>query len=322
MKISVTAMLLLLLSSLGNAASAALFMDDFNTANSANNYVVLTSSADNSVGFAFDYSSVGIPVAPNTTDASTLGLRMASNLSLGAVAGVTLHTNQSFTGAYRVNFDAWINANGPFPGGGGGSTEYLTAGVGGNGTAVNLPGSGSGGWTAVSGEGGSTRDYRMYKDGAEQFAESGQFAAGNSSTSGGAHNNSDAYYAQFGSIDVGALPTQGGMASQTGTTAVGTFGFAWHEVELLVDPAGTMTWSIDGLAIGTLDASVGTTFSIDGRVTIGYMDIFTSVSDNATYSFGLVDNLSVTAVPEPSAGLACICLGVVATQVRRRRAKA
>ena len=36
----------------------------------------------------------------------------------------------NFTGDYQVKFDMWINANGPFPGGGGGSTEFFTAGVG------------------------------------------------------------------------------------------------------------------------------------------------------------------------------------------------
>ncbi len=304
-----------------NVSQAALLEDGFGSAASASNYNVVTSSADTSVEFGFNYASVGIPVAPNTTDGTTLGLRMGANIASGAAAGVTLHTNQVFTGAYRVKFDAWINANGPFPGGGAGSTEFLTAGVGGDGSTVNLAGAGSGGYTAVTGEGGSSRDYRMYKGASEQFAESGQFAAGNSSAGGGAHNNSNAYYAQFGSVDVGALPVQGGDGGQTGTTNVGTFGFAWHEVELVVDPTGdgTMTWSVDGLTIGTLDGSIGADFDTDGRVTLGYMDIFTSVSDATPYSFGLVDNLAVSAVPEPSSFVLCL-LGAAGLVQRRRRA--
>ena len=56
---------------------------------------------------------------------------------------ITLHTIQTFSGDYTVVFDAWMNALGPFPGGGSGSTEFLTYGVGGDGTTNNFP-SGSG----------------------------------------------------------------------------------------------------------------------------------------------------------------------------------
>lgn len=297
-------------------ATAALFTDDFNTDSSAS-YTIATSSADTAVTFAFDYSALGIPVAPNTTDGTTLGLKMEANIQTPTgVEAVTLHTNQTFTGPIRITFDAWVNANGPFPAGGNGSTEFLTAGVGGDGSSVNLGATtGSGGWTAVSGEGGSTRDYRMYKGSGEQFAESGQFAAGTSSAGGGAHNSSDPYYSAFGDINVDAL-AQGG--NQTGNTAVGSFGFAWHEVELVVGN-GTMTWSIDGLEIGTLDAAVGDAFNTDGSATIGYMDIFTSVSDAPQFSFGLVDNFSVTAVPEPSSSLVLLFSGLLGGCWRYRR---
>lgn len=300
---------------LATSLQAALLTDDFNSAASAANYAVATSSADTAVTFGFDYSSVGIVAAPNTTDGTTRGVKFEANmLAPAAAAGITLHTNQAFSGAYSVKFDAWINANGPFPGGGGGSTEFLTAGVGGDGLTANLgTTSGSGGHVSVSGEGGSTRDYRMYKGSAEQFAASTQFRAG--------QNNSDAYYAAFGGVDVGALPVQGGDGMQTGVSNVGSFGFAWHEVELLVDPAGggKMMWIIDGLEIGELDSSIGAAFNTNGRVTIGYADIFSSVSDAPQYSFGLVDNLSVTAVPEPSCLALMGTFGLAACGWRRRK---
>lgn len=299
---------------LATSLQAALLTDDFNTAASAANYAITTSSADTAATFGFDYSSVGIAAAPNTTDGTTSGVKFESNIASGATAAITLHTNQVFTGAYSVKFDAWINANGPLPGGGTGSTEFLTAGVGGDGVTANLSGTtGSGGHMAVDGEGGSSRDYRMYKGSAEQFAASTQFRAG--------QNNSDAYYAAFGGVDVGALPVQGGDGMQTGVSNVGSFGFAWHEVELLVDPAGggKMTWIIDGLEIGALDSSIGAAFNTDGRVTIGYADIFSSVSDAPQYSFGLVDNLSVTAVPEPSCLALMGSFGLAACGWRRRK---
>ena len=213
----------------------------------------------------------------------------------------------------------WINANGPFPGGGGGSTEFLTSGIGYNDTTVNLGGtSGSGGWFAPTGEGGSSRDYRAYKNGGEQFAESGQFWAGNSSLGGGAHNASDPFYSSFGAIDVGtALPVQAGLhAQQSGTTQTGSAGMDWHEVTVTVQ-GDHASWVIDGIAIARLYTSVGSTFPLTGNISIGYMDAFSSVSDNDAISFGLVDNLVVTDVPEP-ASFALLGLGAVALLRRRR----
>jgi hypothetical protein len=227
-----------------------------------------------------------------------------------------------------------MNVNGPFPGGGAGSTEFLTAGVGGDGLTVNRGGaSGSGGWTAVTSDGGSSREYRMYKSAGEQFAESGQFAAGSSSAPGGAHNASDPYYAGFGDVDVASLPVQGvnngGPAQQDGRTQTGSFGMEWHEITLIVDADGgtggaaSMEWLIDGLSIGTLDAGIGSAFDTDGSVTIGYMGVFSSVSDNAFLSFGLVDNLrvvpdNVDVVPEPSA-LLLLGLGALGLAAFRLR---
>ncbi|MCR9296278.1 MAG: PEP-CTERM sorting domain-containing protein [bacterium] len=80
-----------------------------------------------------------------------------------------------------------------------------------------------------------------------------------------------------------------------------------------------MTWSIDGLEIGTLDAAVGDAFNTDGSATIGYMDIFVSVSDAPQFSFGLVDNFSVTAVPEPSSSLVLLFSGLLGGCWRYRR---
>lgn len=286
---------------LGSLANAQ-YADDFDT-NTSGNYNVVT-SGDAAALFLFDYSTMGIPSAPNSVGGTTLGVRLEANVTTGATHAVTLHTTQTFTGDYVVKMDAWINANGPFPGGGTGSTEYITFGVGGDGVTNNLnASSGSGGWFTYAGEGGSSRDFRAYKNAGEQFAESGQWAAGLSSAGGGAHNNWDPYYAHWGSIDVGNLPVQGanvgGPAQQNGVTNAGTMGFAWHEITIMVDADGGVggtplaSWAIDGLTIATLDAGVGSPFLTDGTVTLGYMDPFTSVSDNAMLSFGIIDNLRV-----------------------------
>lgn len=313
----------------GNAVGrAALFFDDFSTAGSAANYTKVETGS-NAVTYAFDYSSMGIPPAPKTNDASTLGVKFESNIvSPGAVAAVTLHTVQQFSGPYKVMFDAWVNANGPFPAGGTGSTEFLSAGVGGDGVSVNRTGAtGSGAWTAVDGEGQSGIDYRLFRNaGVLEGVAGGSYAAG---TQASARSAADPYYLPLNpvGIDVSNLPVQGanngGPAQQNGTTQPGTFGFAWHQVELDVDPTGgtggtsKFTWTINGLKIGTLDAGAGAAFPTNGSVTIGYFDPFASFSDNVLLSFGLIDNLTVV-VPEPSVVALLLTAAIGLTAARRR----
>ena len=278
-------------------ADAALFLDNFDVDSSAD-WNIITSSADTSVIFAFDYSTIGVPPAPNG-DGTTLGLRMAANMNAPtSTEAVTLSpVDQNFSGSYILKFDMWINANGPLPGGGGGSTEFLTCGIGYDDITVNQGGaSGSGGWFAVSGEGGSSRDFRAYKNGGEQFPESTQFVGGATSS---ASNASDAYYADFGGVVVeAAVPEQTALhPNQAGTMATGSVGFEWHEVIITVD-GDTAVWEIDGLPIVDLNPNIGASFPLSGNISIGYMDIFTSVSDNPEVSFGLIDNLVV--MPDPS----------------------
>ena len=298
------------------AASAALFSDDFNSAGSAANYVAVSTDATSSFPtYAYNYfTAMGIPSAPNSGDASTLGLRLDANFSSpNAAEGLTLHTNASFSGDYVVEFDAWLNVNGPFPDGGSGSTNYLSGGVGGDGTTNNfVANTGKGGWFAVNGENGSGIDYRWYKDALLQGVTTAQYAAG---TAANARNGLNGYYDSLGSVNVSNLPVQGanngGPAQQNGTSFAGSFGMAWHEVKLEVDADGgtggaaSMKWYVDSLLIGTLDAGANGAFAATGRVTLGYSDPTSNGSDNPPLSFALIDNLRVTAVPEPgTAGLA------------------
>ena len=193
------------------------FSDDFNT-DSSGRYSIIVSSPDTRITFAYDYSRVGIPPAPNTTDGTTLGLKLEANLERPESREfLTLHTVEEFSGTYTVRFDAWMNTVGPFPDLVSGATEFLTAGVGADGHtanqfAPNQLGSftGSGGWTAVTGDGGTyIRDYRMYKDDNEQFAfYSAAFAAGVGVGNGilpktlasalCSQDDSDPYYAGYG----------------------------------------------------------------------------------------------------------------------------
>ena len=96
-----------------------LFRDDFDS-DSSGTWAVFSSTDDTGVTFAYDYSADGIPAAPNS-DGSTIGIKFEANIAdpTGAEAVSISPVDANFTGDYQLNFDMWINANGPFPGGGG-----------------------------------------------------------------------------------------------------------------------------------------------------------------------------------------------------------
>jgi hypothetical protein len=307
---------------------AALFTDSFNTVASAANYSSVASDGTSSFAtYAYNYALLGIPSAPSSGDSSTLGLRLDANFSApNAAEAITLFTNASYSGDYSVTFDAWINVNGPFPDGGSGSTNYLTAGVGSDGTTNNfVANTGKGGWLAVNGENGSGIDYRWYKDATLQGVATAQYAAG---TAADARNGLNAYYSSLGSVNVSNLPVQGanngGPAQQNGTSFAGSFGMAWHKVRLDVDADGgtggaaSLKWTVDNLVIGTLDAGANGVFGANGKVALGYSDPTTNGSDLPTHSFALIDNLVI--VPEPTSALLGVFGLALVASVRHRGA--
>jgi hypothetical protein len=278
--------------------AAEVFTDAFETNTAANWNRVDSSGTDTSVIFGWDYSTLGIPKAPRTSGSSTLGLRMAANLATGATHALTLSPNGvNITDANRgvlLSFDMWVNANGPFPDGGTGSTEFLTAGVGYDGTTLNRNAiSGSGAWFGVSGEGGASRDYRAYRN-ITEAAEPAVYTATTDPNTDPVffQDNLQPYYAnKFPAL----APPAAQLANhpqQTGETDPGVVGFAWRKVDIIAR-GNSVTWRIDNLPIATLAAGGSEPVTVTGRVHVGYMDPFASVSDNVNLSFGVVDNLGV-----------------------------
>jgi hypothetical protein len=278
------------------SVQAAVFSDTFD-ANTAANWTFNKSSADTRVIFNYDYSTMGIPSAPNSTGGTTRGLRMEANLTAEIVAALSLSPiGQSFAGDHRLRFDMWINANGPFPAGGGGSTEFLTAGIGTAGDRVEWTGNGTtadGFYFSADGEGGlsdtstTSGDYCAYIGTALQSTSTGIYVAGTDSS---ARGNLNVFYQTVFPTGLSApvLQQANYPANQTGAMNAGTVGFAWHDV--IISRRGSMVdWAIDGIRMATISSATFTA----SNVFVGYWDPFSSLSDNTNLSFGLVDNVRV-----------------------------
>ena len=289
--------------------------------------MTITADADTAFTFGYDYSADGIPEAPNSVGgAATTGLKMEANISTGAlneIAAVTTGLG-ALTGKYNVQADIWVNANGPWPGGGSGSTEFAGVGVGHDGVETGRDAASM----IFDGEGGSSYDYRLYKDTGLQYPASGQYAVDSPNNSGVDLS------AAFPGLAAPASQ-QTAYAQQTGTTANGSGGFQWMTLLVEVDTNAigsgittdtglakfTLTSATSGntVVIGTIDNSNGgTVVDMSGNVALIYGDLFSSVSDNAALSFGVFDNLTVEVIPEPTS-LVLFGLSSLALVGRRRR---
>src|SRR5262249_26213379 len=117
MRCTRVAALILAVASLASVSFAApIFSDNFNSGASSASYSTITSDLPNSFPtYGYDYSVLGIPSAPHSGDSSTRGLRLDANYGAVSAEAVNVVTLASYSGKYVVQFDAWINVNGPFP---------------------------------------------------------------------------------------------------------------------------------------------------------------------------------------------------------------
>lgn len=266
------------------------FSDDFNT-DTSSNWTVNQSSSDTTVSFAYDYSVDGIPSAPGSGDGSTKGLKFTANEIEVAAAHIMASPNgQSFAGDYALVFDLWMNVNGPLPGGGGGSTEFAAAGIGTSGDHVQVGDDQSdGAWFIVTGEGGSSRDFRFFLNNVFLTEDSGVYPAGT-------QDSTNDYYGSIFPAGKTAPESQvAEFANQAGETSAGQVAFEWVRVQLL-KIGDKVTWSMNGtdIAVATQDTAP---FNDSGNIFLGYSDWFSSVSDNEFMSFGLFDNVKVYQLP-------------------------
>lgn len=274
-----------------------LFSDNFETDTSANYTVVNDGTLDGTVLFGFDYVAAGIPLAPNSTAGNTKGLRITSNDSAGAVDALTVFHNTAVTApAYKMSVDVFMSFSGTTA-----TTEHAHVGVGGNGTTFNsifTPISGSGSFIGFTGDGGSGSDYRWFLD----------EARGGATT----YPNTDGSYLGHGSNNTGSFY----QSLFPSSTVPGSPGNIWTTLEIEVN-SGTVSFSFDNQL--TLQGTY--TGELDGLVSLGLNDLFSSVAPAGANVYVVYDNLTVQAVPEPAtAGLASLGLGLVLWAARRRKA--
>jgi hypothetical protein len=301
----------------GVSFAAPLFSEDFEVDPTAS-WTVNGGPSDEAANFFFDYSTVGIPAAPNSAGGSR-GMKLQANLSDGVFSGFSVSpTGQDFSDDYTLRFDWWSNFNGPAPAGGSGSTNLSTFGVGTAGTTAQWPGGAQDSvWFGATGDGGSSSDYRAYSTAAPTSYGGAHadnvYAAGNVAAS---TNAADPYYASLGGATIPAAQTAL-FAQQTGSAGAGAPAFQWHQVEIDKN-AATTTWKVDGLLIATIDNST-VTFG-GGNVLFGHSDINAGSSadaNDAALLFTLIDNVRV--IPEPASAVLCVIAGVGLCLARRRR---
>jgi hypothetical protein len=316
---------MLVASTIGSTASATiLFSDDFET-DSSGGYNVNLSTGNHAATFAFDYSTVGIPPAPNS-GGTTKGLKLEANYlnannATETNGGVSVSpTGLSTTGDFNISMDVWLNSIGPFPAGGSGSTQLTTYGWGTAGTSAQWFNARDSIVFGTTGEAGSSQDYVIYANAALAANGSPLYAASGVTDPEGddSRNHPHVYYAGFGNVAPPLAQTALYPTIQTGSVIVGATGFAWHEV-LIQKRGSVVTWTMDGLLLGTVDAALVPALG-GGNFFMGQSDINNTAStatDVRALLFGLFDNVVVEYVPEPgSISLVMVCMSALAFKRR------
>lgn len=259
-----------------NPPGEVVFIDNFDDGLAAEDWELYTSSSDFTADFAFDYTEHDIVPAPGTVDGTTIGVKFTVNNNDGVLGeeAVSAYPNELFMdGDFKLSFDVWLNYNGG-PGGGSGSTEFMTAGINHVGAGVNWPlNAGSDGvWFAMSGEGGASQDYRAYDGSSMYSTASGTYVAGSQ------NHLASLYQGLFPSS---LFETQGAP------------GKWWVTVEI-VQADGQIEWWLDGLRVAQVAAPPVTS----GNVMIGYMDVFPSLANPGDQNYVIFDNVRVERLAE------------------------
>ncbi len=290
-------------------AQTQVYFENFDVDNTPNWIINPTPSGSNVANIFFDYSSVGIPPAPNSIGGTTRGLKLQAQLDAATAffpSGITVSPSGfNITDNFEMRFDFWLNYNGPLNGGGSGSTQIGGAGYGTAGDSAEVAGVGVDSvFVGASGDGsGTTADYRVYSPSrATSYLDAALINPADPSSPtvyfAGSRNNSATYYATNFLSQTAPAAQLALFPQQTGSTQPGSAGFKWHDVSLR-KIANTITYSINGVLIATVDAREAGTLG-GGNILFTHFDINATASTdpNAKFlAFTLFDNVRITNFP-------------------------
>lgn len=282
-----------------SSIATAQIIDDFEVDTSAGYTIVDDSNGasgdgtpDSNATFAFDYIGAGIPLAPNSMAGDRGGLRLAVNETAddeGAADHITAFNNLALTGNYRMQVDVYLGVESA-----GGTTEMAHVGVGGSTNdflSIFTPIVDNGYFMEMTGDGGSSSDYRMSAPGEPAISDGDSRYLNDLNTT---NATGDTYQNLYPATDFPGSP-----------------GNSWTTLAITVGP-NVVFYELDGVRV-MRTPNVGST---DGLIGLGYTDPFSSVGPH----FVIYDNLTVSAIPEPTTGLlACLGLGGVVALAKRRR---
>ncbi len=207
------------------ARAQLIYSQDFSTDDSANWVTNYSSTGSNYINLNFNYSTVGIPLAPHAQGGNTKGLKLSPDITAGgligaaAVPGVSASpTNFSISQNFDMHADMWINYQGP-------NTGNI---VGGTATNANT--------TVVTGGGGSGSSI-LYGAGYGTAGASAQVAGSCDSILVGTctDTGSSAQMRMYGPSALGQASYQNGVFQSSGTVVPGFPG----DPLVYNNPAGT-----------------------------------------------------------------------------------
>jgi hypothetical protein len=290
--------------------SVEIFADGFNLAQPLTNNWTVAQQADTYVSLV-DYSdfnlnalfgvgsgiSTGVGEAPNSGLAggpATTGVVFAANVTSGTAVAANLVSNLSFaaTPQFTLQFDLYMATGGPALVNGN-ATEVGLWGVGRSGTAAvgygNRATAGDGVWGWLAGDNGfGSEDAAVFQNTTELID------IGDTADAGAGDLFDTAFDFEFPDF------------------AHHSPLFEWVTVRAQHDGTNIRV-SFNGVEFFSVAASLPT-----GRIAVGYGDPFASISSAPDVQFGIIDNVLVTAVPEPAASLlAWAAIGLAAGRARR-----
>jgi len=239
-----------------------LFTEDFEDQIASTRWDAAEAGDANKINYAASYSALGMEAAPGGGE-YCLKIEVNTDPDNGQASFVGLFPKGfSFKPPFTLTFDTWLNWEGSA-----GTTEFLYYGVG-HAAAAAFPEDGFD--FAFTGDNGSSRDVRLYKNGAEQKIDECETCV----YADGTQNNIPGGIYAGSVVDVdpdtdGAYP-----------------GMQWLTVSVEASEEATIFY-VNGIEWARMNE-----VATEGNILMGYMDIFSSVAP-AT-NFALFDNVAVT----------------------------